>query len=151
MRFTQIAALLSLSAVTSAQLTYNITQAYAKGNWKKYRCLDNAKLSSWLPTCLHACQAEANSKDGCAPDDFACHCVNYTVYSDLIEPCAFPPALGGSGTCTLAELGQARPIISDMCNFFNATLYADYRGCPQKLSKRKTYEIICGEEVIVST
>jgi hypothetical protein len=39
MRFTHLAAALSLSAVASAQLTYNVTQAYAKGNWEKYRCL----------------------------------------------------------------------------------------------------------------
>jgi hypothetical protein len=56
--------------------------------------------------------------------------------------------LGGTGTCTLEELGKARPIINDMCNFFNATLYADYRGCKQKLSKKKTYGIVCDEETI---
>lgn len=38
-----------------------------------------------------------------------------------------------------------------MCNFFNATLYADYRRCPQKLSKRKTYGIIADEEVECSS
>ncbi|KAH7061987.1 hypothetical protein BKA63DRAFT_527211 [Paraphoma chrysanthemicola] len=145
-----ISTLLAFSAVASAQLTYNITQAYVRGNWEKYRCLNNTKLSSWLPSCLHSCQDEANARDGCAPDDFACHCVNYSVYSDLIEPCAFPAALGGTGTCTLAELGVARPIINDMCNFFNATLYADYRKCPQVLSKRKTYGIVECEEIVVS-
>ncbi|KAF2032732.1 hypothetical protein EK21DRAFT_60539 [Setomelanomma holmii] len=142
--------LLSLSAITTAQLTYNVTQAFQPGNWKKYHCLDNDNLSTWLPSCLHECQANANAKDGCVPDDFTCHCINYTVYSDLIEPCAFPPALNGTGTCTLAELGAARPVINDMCNFFNATLYADYRRCPQELSKRKTFEIVRSEEVIVS-
>ncbi|KNG48427.1 hypothetical protein DDE82_002125 [Stemphylium lycopersici] len=150
MRFTQVAALLSTSATASAQLTYNITQASASGNREKYCCLDNAKLSSQLPECLHECQVKANNADGCAPDDFVCHCVNYTVYSDLIEPCAFPAALGGQGTCTLEELAKARPIINDMCNFFNATLYADYVGCPQKLSKEKTYGIVHNEQVIVS-
>jgi hypothetical protein len=70
----------------------------------------------------------------------------------LIEPCAFPPALGGTGTCTLAELGQARPVINNMCNFFNATVYADYRKCDRdlKLSKKKTYGILCDEETIVT-
>ena len=37
-----------------------------------------------------------------------------------------------------------------MCNFFNATLYADYVGCPNKLSKGKTYGTIAKEEIIVS-
>jgi hypothetical protein len=64
-----------------------------------------------------------------------------------VEPCAFPP----NGACTFEQLGPARPIIQDMCNFFNATLYADYRRCPQKLSKRKTYAIIAEEEVECST
>ena len=39
MRFTQIAALLSMSAIACAQLTYNITQANAPGNRDKYHCL----------------------------------------------------------------------------------------------------------------
>jgi len=47
-------------------------------------------------------------------------------------------------------LFAARPVISDMCNFFNATLYADYVGCPQKLSKKKTYGIIAKEGVEIS-
>lgn len=37
-----------------------------------------------------------------------------------------------------------------MCNFFNATLYADYIGCSQKLSKKKTYGIIAKEGVEIS-
>ncbi|KAF2829180.1 hypothetical protein CC86DRAFT_345707 [Ophiobolus disseminans] len=148
MRFS-VPTVLSLAALSTAQYTYNLTQALTSGNFQKYQCLDNAKLSSWLPTCLHSCQAAANAADGCAPDDFACHCINYTVYSDLIEPCAFPAALGGNGTCTLAELGIARPVINNMCNFFNATLYADYRSCNQTLSKKKTYGILAHEETIV--
>jgi hypothetical protein len=57
--------------------------------------------------------------------------------------------MGGTGTCSLAELGAARPVVSDMCNFFNATLYWDYEECPQKLSKGKTYDIVRSEEVVV--
>jgi hypothetical protein len=40
-----------------------------------------------LPTCLGQCETNANKKDGCEPDDFACHCVNYDVYSKV----PFPP------------------------------------------------------------
>jgi hypothetical protein len=38
----------------------------------------------------------------------------------------------------------AQPIISEMCSFFNKTLYASYDGpgCPQELSKEKTYALI---------
>ena len=50
----------------------------------------------------------------------------------------------------MEELGQARVVVSDMCNFFNATLYADYRRCPQRLSKHKTYGIVHSEEEIVT-
>ncbi|KAG9190811.1 hypothetical protein G6011_08899 [Alternaria panax] len=146
MRFAQITTLLSVAAAASAQYTFNITQAEKAGNMEKYKCLDNKKLSKWMPKCLHQCQEVANKKDGCAPDDFTCHCINYSVYSALIEPCAFPAALGGKGTCSLEELGKARPIVQDMCNFFNATLYSDYEECDMKLSEEKTYSILAEEE-----
>lgn len=41
----------------------------------------------------------------------ACHSVNYEVFSEIIEPCVFPPALGGHGTCSFADLAKARPLI----------------------------------------
>ncbi|OAL48136.1 hypothetical protein IQ07DRAFT_622658 [Pyrenochaeta sp. DS3sAY3a] len=150
MRISTIAVITSVSSLSTAQLTYNVTQAFQPGNWEKYNCIDNAKLSSWLPSCLHQCQADANKADGCAEDDFVCHCVNYTEYSNLIEPCAFPPELGGHGTCTVEELGKARPVINDLCNFLNATLYTDYCECKQKLSKDKTYHIVDNEKAVVS-
>lgn len=56
--------------------------------------------------------------------------------------------MGGRGTCTMAELGRARPIVNDLCNFFNATLYADYKRCPQVLSKKLTYSIVQDEQEI---
>ncbi|KAF2120112.1 hypothetical protein BDV96DRAFT_485845 [Lophiotrema nucula] len=153
MRFsTTAAALFSLLTLTTAQRTFNITSALAPGQWKKYRCLSEDKLIKRLPACLTDCQKNADRSDGCAIDDFACHCINYNVYSDLsssLNPCAFPPALGGSGTCTLAELGQARPIVSDMCNFFNATLYAGYVGCRLKLSPKKTLKIVASEKTVI--
>ncbi|CAI9636489.1 hypothetical protein GT037_003681 [Alternaria burnsii] len=146
MRFTQIATLLSVAAAASAQYTYNITQAEKPGNMEKYKCLDNKKLSSWMPECLHKCQDEANKADICAEHDFTCHCINYSHYSALIEPCAFPAALGGKGTCSFEELSKARPIVQDMCNFFNATLYDDYEECDMELSEDYTYEILSEEE-----
>lgn len=39
MRFAHVTALLSISAIACAQLTYNITQATVPGNRDKYRCL----------------------------------------------------------------------------------------------------------------
>ncbi|CAG5182500.1 uncharacterized protein ALTATR162_LOCUS10191 [Alternaria atra] len=146
MRFTQIATLLSVAAAASAQYTYNITQAEKAGNMEKYKCLDNKKLSSWMPKCVHECQEYANKHDGCAFDDFTCHCINSSVYSSKIESCAFPPDHGGKGTCSSEELLKARPIVEDMCNFFNATLYEDYEECDLELSEDKTYEILAEEE-----
>ncbi|RMZ66466.1 hypothetical protein GMOD_00001802 [Pyrenophora seminiperda CCB06] len=155
MQISQVAAILSFSAAASAAVTFNLTQAYKEGNWEKYHCLNNEKAKSWLPKCLHTCQDSANMADGCAPDDFACHCINYSVYTNtlsnafkLIEPCAFPPAKGGKGTCTSDELKAARPVVQDMCNFFNATLYANYRECEQDLSEQVTYDIIRKENTI---
>lgn len=134
---------------------------------------NNDKLLALMPPvtakCLASCQAAANKADGCAENDFACHCVNYNNYSNvrptaspsepntnthqLIEPCAFalPNNPATNPPCDQNALIAARPIIQDMCNFFNATLYADYRRCPQKLSKRKTYGIIAEEEVECSS
>ena len=42
-----------------------------------------------LPSCLAECQTYANKHDGCAPNDFACHCVNYSVYSKVHNPQPF--------------------------------------------------------------
>lgn len=69
----------------------------------------------------------------------------------LIQPCAFPPEVGGNGHCTRDDLGKARPIIQDMCNFYNATLYQDFENCPQRTSEAITYGIIMNEDIVVSS
>lgn len=33
--------------------------------------------------CLKECQVAVNKVDGCAENDFACHCVKYNAYSDV--------------------------------------------------------------------
>ncbi|KAI2482132.1 CFEM domain containing protein [Pyrenophora tritici-repentis] len=148
MRFSQITAILSITAVASAQVTFNLTKAYKKGNWDKYHCLDAVKVKTWIPKCLHECQDKANRADGCAFNDYACHCINNSVYSKLIEPCAFPASMGGKGTCKMADLRVARPIVQDICNFFNATIYSDYHGCKQKLSREKTFGMVRKQKFI---
>jgi hypothetical protein len=75
------------------------------------------------------------------------------IIEKLVEPCVFPPELGGRGEgCTLADLGVAQPIVTDMCNFFNATLYAGYLKCPRslKLTPLLTLKAILGEDTVVS-
>jgi hypothetical protein len=71
----------------------------------------------------------------------------------IIEPCAFPPEIGGNGTCTLDELGAVRPIVADAGNFFNATLYAAYAesDCEVPLSILETLKIIANEATVVTT
>lgn len=48
---------------------------------------NNDKLLALMPPttadCLKECQVAANKADGCAENDFACHCVNYNTYSDV--------------------------------------------------------------------
>jgi hypothetical protein len=39
-----------------------------------------------IPECLKDCTRYANANDGCAYDDFACHNINYQVYSDVRYP-----------------------------------------------------------------
>ncbi|KAF2008945.1 hypothetical protein BU24DRAFT_474359 [Aaosphaeria arxii CBS 175.79] len=142
--------LFAFSSIASAQLTFNVTKAHETGNWDKYVCLTNKKFIERVPDCLKKCQSDAAKKDGCAEDDFACHCVNTQAFSDLVEPCAFPPELGGHGTCTTDELGPVRGIITDLCNFFNASLYSAYEDCPQPLSKDLTHSIIECEETVIT-
>jgi hypothetical protein len=49
----------------------------------------------------------------------------------------------------MAELMSARPVIADMCNFYNATLYATYSNCSQELSKNKTLALVASSDTIV--
>jgi hypothetical protein len=39
MRFADITAILAVSSVASAALTYNVTKALTRDNYKKYKCL----------------------------------------------------------------------------------------------------------------
>ncbi|KAK0946479.1 hypothetical protein LTR48_005427 [Friedmanniomyces endolithicus] len=164
MKFTTIISVL-IPTFASATLAYNITQALAPGEFEKYHCLTTAKWNKMMPACIQQCQIQANKADGCAYHDFACHSVNYEVFSEIIEPCVFPPALGGHGTCSFADLAKARPLIQariamapagcggnelNLGNFFNATLYAAYAGCPIKLSPLKTLEIVSREPTKVN-
>jgi hypothetical protein len=50
----------------------------------------------------------------------------------------------------MSDLKLARPIIADMCNFYNATLYAAYSNCSQELSKEKTLGLVALGETVVS-
>lgn len=72
-----------IPAIASATLTYNITEALAPGEFNKYHCLTTAEWNARIPECVRSCQTQANSEDGCAFDDFACHCVNYNTFSDV--------------------------------------------------------------------
>ncbi|KAJ4299814.1 hypothetical protein N0V90_005060 [Kalmusia sp. IMI 367209] len=149
-----VVALLSTVAFTTAQRTYNVTTALLPGQLHKYKCLTTERwLSEFnIPECLKECTKKANREDGCAYDDFACHSINYQAYSDIVEPCAFPPQMGGHGNCTIAELGAVRPIVTDSVNFFNATLYAAYahKSCKQRLSIIKTLKIVSDEMTVIS-
>ncbi|OQO12440.1 hypothetical protein B0A48_03082 [Cryoendolithus antarcticus] len=150
MKFTSIVvALAAAFPAISEALIFNKTQAYATGNLEKYRCLDTLHWVKKLPTCLKQCQIDANLGDGCAYDDFACHCANYDSYSPIIEKCAFPPQLGGTGSCSLQELGGVRPLVNDMCNFFNATGYTAYTDCYTRLSPKKTFAVIQKQTITI--
>jgi hypothetical protein len=59
-----------------------------------------------LPTCLGQCETNANKKDGCEPDDFACHCVNYDVYSKV----PFPPFFSSPSNPTQLTLPAHRAL-----------------------------------------
>jgi len=73
-----------------------------------------------------------------------------TTRSQLIEKCAFPPTLGGTGTCSLEELGQIRGVINDMCNFLNATLYTAQAKCLRLYSSKKTFQLIGQQDTVVT-
>lgn len=83
-------AFLSLAVAASISLSealiYNKTAAYAPGNYEKYKCITTEDINDMFPACLRQCQRDANSQDGCAYNDFACHCANYDVYSPVCVP-----------------------------------------------------------------
>ncbi|KAK3638645.1 hypothetical protein LTR56_012951 [Elasticomyces elasticus] len=167
---TVLVAIAAAFPALSSALIYNKTQAYQPGNLDKYRCMGTEGFNALVPECLHQCQRDANANDGCAYDDLACHCANYDVYSPLVEQCVFPASLGGAGACTFPELGQIRPIVQDMCNFFNATGYTAYTRCGRPagrggrggrgsgrwgghgltLSPEKTFEVITDQTITIT-
>jgi hypothetical protein len=78
-----ICSLAAMVSFTAAQRTFNLTAALAPGQLDRYRCLDTNSWIKRVPKCLQQCTINANLADGCAFDDFACHCINYQVYSDV--------------------------------------------------------------------
>ena len=57
-------------------------------------------------------QEGLNGRTAGAHDDCACHSVNCRVFSDILEPCVFPQALEGHGSCSFEDLDKARPIVT---------------------------------------
>lgn len=76
-------ALAAAFASLSQALIFNKTAAYAPGQYDKYKCINTEDINAMFPECLHQCQRDANANDGCAYNDFACHCANYDVYSPV--------------------------------------------------------------------
>lgn len=64
-------------------LIFNKTAAYADGNYEKYKCITTEDVNDMFPECVRQCQRDANANDGCAYNDFACHCANYDVYAPV--------------------------------------------------------------------
>ena len=86
-------AFLSLAVAASISLSealiYNKTAAYAPGQYEKYKCITTEDINDMFTACLRQCQRDANSQDGCAYNDFACHCANYDTYSPVRIPFYF--------------------------------------------------------------
>ncbi|KAJ9625631.1 hypothetical protein H2203_004390 [Taxawa tesnikishii (nom. ined.)] len=115
------------------------TPVFSAEVWHKYHCLTVDKFEALIPKCSWACEdlALRHGLDGCSPNDFKCHCSHSQRFSDIIEPCIFP-GQSVNATCSVEELrGGVQPVVTELCNFFNATGYADYLGC----SPRLTWEI----------
>ena len=66
-----------------------------------------------------------------------------TDLEKLIEPCIFP-FRNSSATCTLKDLGVVQVFVTDSCKFFNATQYADYKGCSKTINKGIYADIAAG-------
>ena len=105
-------------ASLSQAVIFNKTAAYAPGNFEKYKvrllskttqhipllpspstliittqCINTEDINKMFPECLRQCQRNANAADGCAYNDFACHCINYDVYSPVRTSLFSPPFL----------------------------------------------------------
>lgn len=86
MKFAHSIALAAATVSLSEALTFNKTAAYAPGQYDKYKCIDTEGVNDMFPQCIRQCQRDVNRNDGCAYDDFACHCANYDVYAPVRVP-----------------------------------------------------------------
>ena len=61
----------------------------------KYKCLTLDTYTNWNPSCATSCfdQNLGGSKDGCAPDDFRCHCVRAASIAPVSKANFFPQQL----------------------------------------------------------
>ncbi|KAK3077780.1 hypothetical protein LTS18_009331 [Coniosporium uncinatum] len=126
-----ISAVLALPLLASAAPALDERAVFPLSTWSKYHCLTLTEFEKRIPQCAVYCEEYTfrSGRDGCAPDDFPCHCKRSQIVSDIIEPCIFP-WLNHTATCTTDELRQLQGLVTDSCTFFNATKYADYVACP---------------------
>jgi len=138
------------SAIPPAYIRDQFPQ-FNESQWEKYHCFSYADLLEIVPPCADYCEQYTIGeltpggfgRDGCHQDDFPCHCARSQVISDLIEPCIFP-FINASATCALKDLGVVQVFVTDSCNFFNATQYADYNGCSKTIKKAIASDIKAG-------
>ena len=106
--------LFSLTAFAGAVLAQNASQPQI--NFCQVTTLD--QYVNLAPTCAHYCERLALGSDGCAPDDFLCHCANAWEVAVIIQDCIFNPAYSN---CTTAEVDQFGAIYYGLCGFWNST------------------------------
>ncbi|KAF2236463.1 hypothetical protein EV356DRAFT_72224 [Viridothelium virens] len=90
--------------------------------WKEYHCLTLDKYLTEVPPCSVNCLRLGldGYRDGCAPDDFVCHCAHTQAIDDLLVPC-ITGANSPNATCTDADIGQLQSVVTNLCAFYNAT------------------------------
>jgi hypothetical protein len=69
----------------------------------------------------------------------------------IVDQCT-RTAGAGAGVCSSDDLQSTRPIVSDMCNFFNATQYASYVGCDNgwALNPWMTLNVASRQNIVVT-
>ncbi|KAI9688274.1 MAG: hypothetical protein M1820_010302 [Bogoriella megaspora] len=98
------------------------------------------KFAGQIPPCAVECDYKTLAGDGCALDDFYCHCVEKTqIIADIIVPCL------ANSTCTGQDIGAFAAIVDDVCLYYNATTNGT---CPTQPVVQTT---LTGEAAVAAT
>ncbi|KAI9683066.1 MAG: hypothetical protein M1820_010928 [Bogoriella megaspora] len=91
---------------------------------RDYAGMTAEKFAGMIPPCAVYCDYKTLAGDGCAIDDFVCHCTQKTqIIADIIVPCL------ANSTCTGIDIGAFAATVDDTCAYYNSTTNGT---CPEQ-------------------